>query len=142
MERIVKSHYITVVLALTILIGVGVSANAEERPELVVNVPHEFVVGSATLPAGKYVVSRLSDDRLGGLSIGSYDNDASAFFLASEFQNQLTNDAKVTFEQVGDVYFLHTIATAEGVYTVPSSRVLVSAAAMKHRDTMTPSGAN
>jgi len=137
-----KSHYAKVVLALVFLIGVGVHANAVERRELVVNVPHEFVVGNVTLPAGKYVVSRLSDNRLGGLSISSYDNNASAFFLASEFDNQLTNDAKVTFEQVGDVYFLHTISTAEGVYTVSFSRALVLAAAMKHRDTMASAGAN
>jgi hypothetical protein len=51
-------HYASVLLALALLTGLGVSAAAEE-PEVIVTVPFSFVAAGRTLPAGRYIVSRL-----------------------------------------------------------------------------------
>ena len=57
-----KSSYLTVVLTLTCLLGLGESSRAQDIRKVVVNVPFEFVAGGQTLPAGKYTVSRTSEN--------------------------------------------------------------------------------
>ena len=47
-----KRSSFTAVLMLTCLLGVGVSAGAQDTDAVVVSVPFEFVAGGATLPAG------------------------------------------------------------------------------------------
>jgi hypothetical protein len=47
-----KTSYFTAVLTLTCLLGLGISARAQDTEGVRVNVPFEFVAGGATLPAG------------------------------------------------------------------------------------------
>ena len=54
-----KKSYLTAVLMFTCVLGVGVSACAQDADAVLVSVPFEFVVGGATLPAGDYRVSPL-----------------------------------------------------------------------------------
>jgi hypothetical protein len=67
---------LAVVLTLTCLLELGISARAQEVDKVVVNVPFEFVAGGQTLPAGTYRVSRASDQTFRALVIQSYDNSA------------------------------------------------------------------
>jgi hypothetical protein len=55
-----KKSYLTAVLTLTCLLGLGISARAQDTEEVRVNVPFEFVAGGATLPAGTYTAGRVS----------------------------------------------------------------------------------
>ena len=55
-----KKSYLTAALMLTSLLGVGISARAQDADAVVVSVPFEFVAGAATLPAGEYRVSRVN----------------------------------------------------------------------------------
>jgi hypothetical protein len=55
-----KKSYLTAVLMLTCLLGLGVSARAQDADAVVASVPFEFVAGGATLPAGEYTVSRVN----------------------------------------------------------------------------------
>jgi hypothetical protein len=45
-----KTSYFTAVLTLTCLLGLGISAHAQDARGVVVNIPFEFVAGGATLP--------------------------------------------------------------------------------------------
>jgi hypothetical protein len=113
-------------LILTSLCGLVVGAGAETHREVTVKIPYEFVVDGRTLPAGTYTVSRLSDDRLAGLSIFSYERSG-VLVLTNQFENRPGDEAKVRFERVGDMYYLSSIETLDGVYTVslpPSISVL------------------
>jgi hypothetical protein len=56
-----KKSYSAVVLTLTCLLGLSISAHAQDPEKIAVNVPFDFVAGSKTLPAGTYSVSRVSD---------------------------------------------------------------------------------
>ena len=68
-----KKSYLTVVLTLTCLLGLGISAIAQDASNIVVNVPFEFVAGGKTMPAGTYSIGRVSPDSRSGLIIRGHD---------------------------------------------------------------------
>ena len=74
-----KKSYLTAVLTLTCLLGLGISARAQDTKGVRVNVPFEFVAGGATLPAGTYTIGRLSVDASSGIAIRGYGNGALAY---------------------------------------------------------------
>jgi hypothetical protein len=119
-----KKSYLTAVLMLTCLLGVGVSARAQDADAVVVSVPFEFVAGGATLPAGDYRVSRLNPTVNRELAISSY-NRGTAYLLPLAFDNGPSNQPTLSFEHVGGKYFLSRIKTPSGVYTMPASREMV-----------------
>ena len=119
-----KKSYLTAVLMLTCLLGVGVSARAQDADAVVVSVPFEFVAGGATLPAGDYRVSRLNPTVNRELAISSY-NRGNAFLLPVAFDDGPAKGPTLSFEHVGGKYFLSSIKTPSGVYTLPASREMV-----------------
>ena len=72
-----------VALTLTCLLGLGISARAQDVDKVVVNVPFEFVAGRQTLPEGTFRISRVSDQAYEDLLIRSNDNRA--FLLPMSF---------------------------------------------------------
>ena len=137
-----KQQLASVLLIIMSLFGFAAGAKAETHREVIVKIPHEFVVAGRTLPAGTYTVSRLSDDRLAGLSIVSDEQRSSAFVLANHFESRPGDDPKISFEQVGGMYFLRSIETLDGVYTVllPHSALLMVKSAQT--DGVSASGAH
>jgi hypothetical protein len=137
-----KQQLASVLLIIISLFGFAAGAKAETRREIVVNIPYEFVVAGHTLPAGTYTVSRLSDDRRSGLTIASYEQRSGVIVLPNQFENRLADETKVRFEHLGDMYFLRSIETLDGVYTfsLPHSAVLMAKSA--HTDGMSASGTN
>ena len=135
-----KQQLASVLLIIISLFGLAAGAKAETRPEVTVNIPYEFVAAGRTLPAGTYTVSRLSDDRFGGLSITNHDAGTGVFVVPNQFESQSGVDAKVRFEKVGNTYFLRAIETSTGVYTLPLPRSAVLMAKAAHTDGMTASG--
>ena len=106
------------------------------------NIPHEFVAAGRTLPAGTYTVSRLSDDRLAGLSIVSQEQRLGVLVLANQFENRPAGDTKIRFELVGGVYLLRSIETLDGVYTLSLPRSALLMANSAHTHGMSASGAH
>ncbi len=88
-----KTSYFAVVLTMTCLLGLGMSARAQDASGVVVKVPFEFVAGGKTLPAGTYSVGRLSPGIHPSLIIDSKDNGAFALVLPRLAQ---MNDHSVT----------------------------------------------
>jgi hypothetical protein len=114
----------TAVLMLTCLFVDGISARAQGADTVVVSVPFEFVAGGATLPAGKYRVSRVSPGMSPELSISDGDKD-SVFLLPVAFDDGNASEPTLSFDHVGGKYFLSKIKTLTGVYTMPASREMV-----------------
>jgi hypothetical protein len=135
-----KKSYLTAVLALTCLLGVGVSARAQDREGVRVNIPFEFVAGGTTLPAGTYTVGRLSFDAYSGITIGGYGN--SAFVRPMTVDGTPVEQPKLSFEHVGDKYFLSEAGTPGGVYTFAGPRTMVTLAQKKDHSTVSSSGGN
>jgi hypothetical protein len=121
-----KKSYFAAVLTLMCLLGVGVSARAQDADAVVVSVPFEFVAGGATLPAGEYRISRVNPGTNRELAISGY-NRGNAFLLPLAFDDVAAakGQPKLDFERVGGKYFLTGIKTLSGVYTMPASREMV-----------------
>ena len=119
-----KKSYLTAALMLTCLLGVGVSARAQDADAVIVSVPFQFVAGGATLPAGEYRVSRVNPGINRELAISGY-HKGGALLLPLAFDDGLTNEPTLSFEHVGGKYFLSRIKTPSGVYTIPASREMI-----------------
>ena len=135
-----KKSYLTVLLTLTCLLGLRISAGAQDTNRVVATVPFEFVAGGETLPAGTYSIGRLSPDSGPGLVIRSYDN--SAFLLPIVFDGASVDQTKLAFTRVGDKYFLSKIETSAGVYTIGIPRAMTKVAQLKDQGTLSSSGTN
>ena len=105
--------YAKILVAVTFLLGLGVAAKAETRPEISAKFPFQFVVGGKTLPAGTYKVSRLGDDPLSGLMLTNDNHTASAFVLPLSIAEPSSDKPKVGFERVGARYLLNSIQTGD-----------------------------
>ena len=64
------------------------AASHADSDRLVVDVPYDFVVNGKTLPAGKYNVSRSTDNNPRILSISGVDNHASAVALSIDMEDR------------------------------------------------------
>jgi hypothetical protein len=132
-----NKSYFTVVLTLACLLGLGISARAQDARTVVTKVPFEFVAGGQALPAGTYSVSRLSDSP-SVLVIRSYNN--STRLLPVVFDGVPADHAELTFERVGDKYLLSKVGTPVGAYTIATPRAMTRVAQMKDHDTVSSSG--
>jgi hypothetical protein len=138
--EIMKKSYFTVVLTLTCLFGLGITARAQDASRVIATVPFDFVVGGETLPAGTYTLGRVSLASQRALVIRS--DDHGAFLLSIVLDDVPAAQAKLGFEHVGDKYVLSRIETPAGVYAVGTPRAMTKVAQMKDHGTMSSSGAN
>lgn len=135
-----NKSYLTTVLTLTCLLGLGLSARAQDTEGVRVKVPFEFVAGGTTLPAGAYTIGRLSADASSGIAIRGYGNGALVLPMAVD--GTPVEEPKLSFEHVGDKYFLSEAGTPGGVYTFAVPRVMVMLAQKKDHSTVSSSGGN
>jgi hypothetical protein len=68
-----KKAYLIAVLSLPCLLGLGVSARAQDVDAVVVNVPFDFEAGGATLRAGEYRINPVNAGEHQELAIRSHD---------------------------------------------------------------------
>lgn len=100
-------------------VGGGIVANAQIQGGMMIsdgvtiqgNVPFTFVVGSTTLPAGKYEIKRL-DDNLNVLELRSANGRIAVLFETEDTtmqDDQASTKTELVFDKVGDKYFLSQI---------------------------------
>lgn len=133
-----KSHLL-VALTLTCVFGLGISAHAQDTEGVIAKVPFEFVAGGKTMPADTYSIGRVSSDGGPALAIRSYNNGA--LLLPVVVNGDPAGHAQLRFERVGDRYFLKTIETPGGVYTIATPRAITTLAQTKAH-TSSSSGTN
>src|SRR5580658_7593073 len=119
-----KKSYLTVALMSMCLLGVGVSARAQDTNAVVVSVPFEFVAGGATLPAGEYRVSPVDPDSNREIVISGYGK-GSVFLLPLAFDDGPANQPSFSFEHLGGKYFLSSIKTLSGAYVIATPREMI-----------------
>ena len=130
--------YLAAILALTGLLGFGISASAQD--EAVVSVPFEFVAGGEMLSAGRYRISRI--DPAVDRSLVLSNNKQEAYVLPLAFDEKVGGQPELNFEHVGGKYFLSTVETLDGVYTFGIPRALVKVGQVKDQGAPSSSGAN
>jgi hypothetical protein len=129
-------QYARIIVAVTLLFGLGVAANAET----VVTLPFKFVVSGKTLPAGTYTVSRLSNTRV--LMFTSHDNGNSVFVHAIDVESTSADTPYVSFKHVGAQYLLSRIQSEDYVYKIHVPRSVIMAAAARPQDNVSVSGSS
>jgi hypothetical protein len=133
-----KTYYVTAILTLACLLGLGICSSAQDTDGVRVNVPFEFIAGGATLPAGTYSVSRLSVDAYSGVEISKHGNGA--FVLPIVVDGTPAAQPKLRFEHVGDKYFLTEADTPGGIYAFALPRALVGLAQTKDQGSVSSGG--
>jgi hypothetical protein len=131
--------YTRILVAIIFLLGLGVAANAQTQPVIAANMPFEFVAGKTTLPAGAYVVKRISAQPFDVLMITSRDNGTSVFVNPAEMEDASTYKPNMSFRKVGEQHVLSQIQTADYVYNFHVSRPVTLTAAAKPPDTVSVS---
>lgn len=118
--------YFAFAIAVMCILGFGLSAHAQDSEAIVVSVPFEFVAGAGTLPAGTYRVGRLSQESRSVLALQG--DTKTIFVLPKAFDEPSSTEAMLTFEHVGDKYFLGKIETPSGVYKLSTPRPFMAMA--------------
>lgn len=86
------------------------------------------------------MVSRSSDNRFDALKLTNDDNGTSVFVLPIEVESASTYKPKVSFENVGEQHFLSAIQTADDVYNIPISRLVITEAVAQSHGKVSVSG--
>ena len=135
-----KVSYFTAVLTLTCLLGLGISARAQDTEGVRVNVPFEFVAGGTILPADTYTVGRVSLDEHSVIAISSYRHGA--FVLPIAVDGTPAEQLKLSFEYVGGKHFLREVDTSGGIYIFALPQAMIALAQAKDQGTVSSSGTN
>lgn len=91
----------------------ALATSAQNARTLVVNIPFEFTVKGATLPAGDYIVSRTSTSNQMSLSLQRKDGQASAIVLTKVINTyERQDESKLVFNRYGERYFLSQVWTS------------------------------
>jgi hypothetical protein len=133
-----RKQCLRILIALIGVAGLGMAARGQVSDQIVVNIPHEFVVAGKTLPAGTYRVNRLSLTDHETLILSSLESRTRVMVLSTSVESTQADKPVVSFEQVGGQHFLSKIETTTHVFTIPVSRSeILEAAARSHGGTST-----
>jgi hypothetical protein len=136
-----KKLYFTLALAVMCVFGLGGSSHAQEPDAIVVKVPFDFFVGARTMPAGTYSVGRLvSNDQRSSLILRG--DGRSAIVLPTAVDETSTFLANLTFQHLGDKYFLDKIKTPAGIYTIATPRPMTVVARTTDKNAASAGGTN
>lgn len=109
-----------VLKAATMFVGIialafasALAASAQNPRNMVVNVPFDFNVKGKTLPAGEYIITRVSAANENGLVIQRRDGEANAMTLTIPVQyRENQEESRLIFNRYGERYFLSQVWTA------------------------------
>jgi hypothetical protein len=103
MGRELKKKLMMVLGAGALVLGASSAARADET--IVAKVPFDFIVNNVRMPAGKYVITRLSEQPI--LSIVSADRKHHAFVLTNLVTTTLfASTPELVFDTFGTNHFL------------------------------------
>ena len=104
----------TVLVASLVIVGSASIARADDE-KIVARVPFAFVVGTSTMPAGKYVVAEVSDNP-SVVSIASADGRQFAYTMTIPSQaGETPAQPELVFEKVENQYVLARVVPENGI---------------------------
>ena len=100
-------------LSLFALVGTG-TARAQVTDAVVADIPFEFTVDNATLPAGRYTIKPFGAIPENLMAIASEEGKIlRVFIIHDEKAKEPPHQAELLFHRVGDRYFLHQVFDQE-----------------------------
>ena len=111
-----KLRNIAMTLGLTAVLG-SATLVAEVTNKSIANIPFDFQVKTATLPAGPYAVNYSPSSRL--LVFRNLANGRSSMVLVHQFKSGTTIDPKVVFRYDGERYTMEEVwfGGGEGIFS-------------------------
>ena len=104
----------TVLVTSLVIVGCASIARADDE-KIVARVPFAFVVGTSTMPAGKYVVAEVSDNP-SVVTIASADGRQFAYTMTIPSQGHETPaKPELVFEKVENQYVLARVVPENGI---------------------------
>jgi hypothetical protein len=94
-------------LLAVLLLATGLASAQLDRQAVKANIPFDFIAGSASMPAGEYRVTVVSD--LGTLSVIGGSADMTLVNSHAVQANAAAATTKLIFRRYGDQYFLYRI---------------------------------
>lgn len=109
-----QAYKIFTLMALFLLLT-AVSAQAQSRGTIEVQIPFDFIAGETHLPAGTYSIKQISRGDEKALLVRSQDAKAAAVILTNPVQASTEqHQARLIFHKYGERYFLSQVWTPEG----------------------------
>lgn len=138
-----KTIYVRFLSAFFGLAALAAAGRAQEIDQIIVHVPYDFVVSGKTLPAGTYRVNRANERNTNVLEITSFENREGVLLISSEVSPTREDKPALSFEHIGDQYFLSKIETAAHIFTVPvSTKAGTQVVAMKKQSSPSASSSS
>jgi hypothetical protein len=137
-----KTTYARFLSAFFGLAALAVASRAQAVDQIIVNVPYDFVVSGKTLPAGEYRINRVSENNNLTLEITGLENHEGALLVSNEVTTNREDKPTLSFQHVGDQYFLSKIETAEHIFTVPVSAAKAAAVVAMKKQTNPSTGSS
>jgi hypothetical protein len=137
-----KTFKVRFLSAFFALAALAVAARSQDLDKLIVNIPHDFVAAGKTLPAGTYEVLRVNDFNNRELSLTSFENRDGVLLVSTVVSSTNEDKPAITFERVGDQYFLSKIETASHIFTIAVPQQQGTEVAMKKQTSPATSGAS
>lgn len=108
--KYVSKLFLSICLVMGLGAAIAATAQIESDATIEANVPHPFVVGDTTLPAGKYTVKSAGVDESNALEIRSADGGTAVFALTENtLADRVPSQSELVFDKIGDQYFLSQV---------------------------------
>ena len=137
-----KTIYVRFLSAFLGLAALAAATRGQAVDQIIVNIPYEFVAAGKTLPAGTYTVKRATDTNTTELAITSFENRVGVLLLSSEVSPTREDKPALSFEHIGNQYFLSKIETADHIFTIPVSTKPPQVIAMQKQTTPSASSSS
>jgi hypothetical protein len=135
-----KRLYFTLALAVMCVFGLSGSSHSQEADAIVVKIPFDFFVGTRSMPAGRYTFERVFADQHSGFIL--HGDGGSTIVVPKTVDDTSTFQAKLTFEHLGDKYFLDKVKTSAGIYSIATTRPITVVAGTTDKNTVPAGGTN
>ena len=115
--------FIKIFAILSCLLSFAAIGNAQIIKHSEFEIPFEFVVGDRVFPAGEYNLQSANDHKTSWLIAGKSDKRIGAFLLANTIEDlNRISQAKLTFRQYGNRYFLAEFTLFDFRITLPKTK--------------------
>jgi hypothetical protein len=136
-----KKQLLGAVIVLSGLFALATGAQAGTG-DIVVTIDRDFIAAGKACPAGTYEVVRDSPGLTDTLMLRSTQAGGTAFLLPATWDASKQVQPQVQLTRVGGNYYLSTVATEAGVFTLPRPRVETRTAKTVDHGTTSASGSN
>ena len=110
-----KKQFTAIIVSIAaVLVLTAVSANAQSKQKMTIDIPFEFTVAGETYGAGKYTIGRFNEQEPAMLILKKNDGGVKKLFLTQNVKSKTTVEtARIVFSKADGSYSLAEIWTGD-----------------------------